>query len=92
MQLVPYAFVVGSVMYVMLCGRVNICFAVGMLSKYQFNLGLEHLTAIKHILKYDESWIKATKYSWSHQATSLCCLSTLREYWACAEVSNDFDL
>ena len=55
MQLVPYAFVVGSVMYVMLCGRVNICFAVGMLSKYQFNLGLEHLTAIKHILKYDES-------------------------------------
>ena len=41
---------------------------------------------------YGESWLKAIKQSWPHQVASLCCLSTLREYWAYAKVSNDFDL
>ena len=41
---------------------------------------------------YDESWFKAIKKWWPYQATSLCCLSTLREYWVYAKVSSDFDL
>ena len=39
-------------MYVMLCTRPDICFAVGMVSKFQSNLGQAHWTAVKYILKY----------------------------------------
>ena len=39
-------------MYAMLCTRLDICFAVGMVSRYQSNSGPEHWTAVKHIMKY----------------------------------------
>ena len=52
MKEVPYASAVGSLMYAMLCTRPDICFAVGMVSRYRSNLGREHWTAVKHILKY----------------------------------------
>ena len=52
MQLVPYAFVEGSLMYAMLCTRLDICFEVGMVSRYQSNLGPKHRTVVKFILKY----------------------------------------
>ena len=52
MQSVPYAFIVGSLMYAMLCTKLDICFEVGMVSRYQSNLGPEHWTTIKHVLKY----------------------------------------
>ena len=52
METIPYASVVGSVMYVMLCTRPNICCSVGIVSRYQSNPGREHWTAVKHILKY----------------------------------------
>ena len=49
---VPYASAVGSLIYAMLCTRPDICFAVGMVSRYQSNPGPEHWIAVKHILKY----------------------------------------
>ena len=52
MRQVPYASIVGSLMYVMLCTRLDICYSVGMIGRYQSNLGLKHWQAIKHILKY----------------------------------------
>ena len=52
MRRVPYAEAVGSLMYAMLCTRPDICFAVGMVSRYQSNPGPEHWTAVKHIMKY----------------------------------------
>ncbi|WJZ97236.1 hypothetical protein VitviT2T_015857 [Vitis vinifera] len=52
MRRVPYASAVGSLMYAMLCTRPNICFAVGVVSRYQSNPGLDHWVAVKHILKY----------------------------------------
>ena len=52
MKTVPYALAIGSLMYVMLCTRPDICFVVGMVSRYQSNPGREHWTAIKHIIKY----------------------------------------
>ncbi|KAG8381639.1 hypothetical protein BUALT_Bualt06G0142500 [Buddleja alternifolia] len=52
MRNVPYASAVGSLMYVMLCTRPDICYAVGMVSRYQSNPGPEHWVAVKHILKY----------------------------------------
>ena len=34
MKIVPYALAVGSLMYVMLCTRSNICYSVGIVSRY----------------------------------------------------------
>ena len=52
MRRVPYASAVGSLMYAMLCTRPDICYAVGIVSRYQSNPGLDHWIAVKHILKY----------------------------------------
>ena len=52
MRQIPYTSAVGSLMYVMLCTRPNICYSVGMVSRYQSNAGPKHWQAVKHILKY----------------------------------------
>ncbi|KAL2524270.1 cysteine-rich RLK (RECEPTOR-like protein kinase) 8 [Abeliophyllum distichum] len=52
MKQVPYASAVGSLVYAMLCTRPDICYTVGIVSRYQSNPGPEHWTAVKHILKY----------------------------------------
>ena len=50
MRHVPYASAVGSLMYA--CTRLDICYVVGIVSRYQSNHGKEHWIAVKHILKY----------------------------------------
>ena len=52
MSRVPYASVVGSLMYAMMCTHLDICFAVGLVSRYQSNPGREHWKAIKRIMRY----------------------------------------
>ena len=52
MRRFPYASAVGSLMYAMLCTRPDICYAVGVVSRYQSNPGPAHWIAVKHILKY----------------------------------------
>ena len=52
MKAVPYAFAVGSLIYAMLCTKLDICFTVGMVSRYQSDPRQEHWTAVKHIIKY----------------------------------------
>ena len=52
MRQVPYASAVRSLMYAMLCTRPDICYSVGMVSRYQSNPGAKHWQAVKHILKY----------------------------------------
>ena len=52
MRRIPYASAVGSLMYAMLCTRPDICYAVGVVSRFQSNPGPEHWVAVKHILKY----------------------------------------
>ena len=42
MKKILYASVVGSLMYAMLCTRPNICYAVGIVSRYQSNPGYDH--------------------------------------------------
>ena len=42
MRKIPYASAVGSLMYAMLCTRPDICYAVGIVSRYQSNPGLKH--------------------------------------------------
>ena len=52
MREIFYASAVGSLVYAMLCTRLDICFAVGMVSRYQSDPGEEHWRAVKHIFKY----------------------------------------
>ena len=52
MRRIPYASTVGSLMYAMLCTRPDICYAVGIVIRYQSNPGMGHWIAVKHILKY----------------------------------------
>ena len=42
MKSVPYASVMGSLMYVMFCTRSDICYVVGIGSRYKSNLGSEY--------------------------------------------------
>ncbi|KAM6556274.1 hypothetical protein CsatB_003293 [Cannabis sativa] len=55
MAKIPYASAVGSLMYAMLCTRPDICYAVGIVSRYQSNPGRVHWNAVKYILKYLKS-------------------------------------
>ncbi|WCJ37925.1 Transposon TyH3 Gag-Pol polyprotein [Euphorbia peplus] len=48
----PYANAIGSIMYVMLCTRPDVAFALNMTSRYQANPGERHWTVVKNILKY----------------------------------------
>ena len=52
MSKVPYASVVGSLMYAMVCTRPNIAHAVGVVSRYMNNPGKEHWMVVKWILRY----------------------------------------
>ena len=52
MARVPYANAVGSLMYAMMCTRPDICYAVGLVSRFHSNPGLAHWKAVKRILRY----------------------------------------
>ncbi|GKE27550.1 retrotransposon protein, putative, ty1-copia subclass [Tanacetum coccineum] len=52
MQNVPYASVVGSIMYVVRCTRPDVTFAQNITSRFQQNLCDLHWTTVKNILKY----------------------------------------
>ncbi|TYJ98755.1 gag/pol protein [Cucumis melo var. makuwa] len=52
MRRIPYASTLGSLMYAMLCTRPDICYVVGIVSRYQSNLGLDRWMTVKIILKY----------------------------------------
>nr|GEW78269.1 retrovirus-related Pol polyprotein from transposon TNT 1-94 [Tanacetum cinerariifolium] len=52
MSKVPYANAVGSIMYLMVCTRPDIAYAVSIVSRYLANPGKNHLKAVKWILKY----------------------------------------
>jgi hypothetical protein len=42
MSRIPYASVIGSLMYAMMCTRPDICYAVGLVNRYQSNPGQKH--------------------------------------------------
>ncbi|KAH9318634.1 hypothetical protein KI387_020403, partial [Taxus chinensis] len=52
MSRVPYANVVGSLMYVMVSTRLDISHAVGVVSRYMAKPGKEHWAAVKWVLQY----------------------------------------
>ncbi|GJZ00371.1 retrotransposon protein, putative, ty1-copia subclass [Tanacetum coccineum] len=52
MQNVPYASVVGSIMYAVRCTRPDVAFTQNITNRFQQNPGELHWTAVKNILKY----------------------------------------
>ena len=52
MESIPYAYVVGSLMYLQTCTRPDISFVVGMLGRYQSNPGIDHWKAAKKVMRY----------------------------------------
>ncbi|KAM0037011.1 putative RNA-directed DNA polymerase [Helianthus debilis subsp. tardiflorus] len=52
MSQIPYASVVGSLMYAQVCTRPDIAYIAGMLGRYQTNPGLDHWKAAKKVLRY----------------------------------------
>ena len=52
MSLVSYASAIGSIMYVMLCTRPNVSYALSVTRKFQSEPGEGHWVVVKNILKY----------------------------------------
>ncbi|XP_050219392.1 secreted RxLR effector protein 161-like [Mercurialis annua] len=52
MKAIPYANVVGSLMYAQICTRPDISFAVGVLGRFQSIPGKDHWIAAKRVLRY----------------------------------------
>ena len=58
MSKVPYFSAIESLMYEMMCKRPNICYVVGLASRFQSNPSIKHWMAMKRILRY----LKGTTY------------------------------
>jgi hypothetical protein len=66
----PYREMIGSVMYLMLCTRPDIAFAVSQLSKYNSCHGQGHHTALLHLFRYLHH-SKSKLITYSSQTTNL---------------------
>ncbi|XP_040987751.1 secreted RxLR effector protein 161-like [Juglans microcarpa x Juglans regia] len=49
---IPYASVVGSLMYAQVCTRLDIAYAISVLSRFQLNPRQEHWKAAKKVMRY----------------------------------------
>lgn len=52
MSQIPYASIIGSIIYAMLCTQSDVLYALSMTRKYQSDLSEPDWTAVKDILKY----------------------------------------
>ena len=52
MSKIRYSSAVRSLMYVMMCTRSDICYVVGLTSRFQSNPGIKHWMAVKRLLRY----------------------------------------
>ena len=51
MKVIPYASTIGSIKYAMLCTRPIVYSALSLAREYNFDLGVDHWTAVKIILR-----------------------------------------
>lgn len=49
---IPYSNAVGSIMYMMICTRPDLAYAISVLSRYMSNHGRLHWDALKCVLRY----------------------------------------
>ena len=61
MKVIPYATVIGSMKYVVLCTRPIVCLAMSLARGYNSDPGVDRWTAVKIILRY----LKRTKEMFS---------------------------
>jgi ABC-type protease/lipase transport system fused ATPase/permease subunit len=54
MSKVPYSSIVSNLMYAMVCTRLDIAHAMGVVRRYMNNLGKEHWMEVKWIPRYLE--------------------------------------
>ena len=79
MSNVPYSTAIGSLMYTMMYTRPDICYVVGMVSRYQANPSIMYWKAVKRIHKY----LKGTSdYSLCYQGKELCLIGYANSEWA----------
>ena len=52
MAKVPYTSAIASLMYAILCTRLDIAYDVSMTSRFQSNLAIKHWITVKAIFKY----------------------------------------
>jgi len=52
MKAYPYASLVGTLMYAQICTRPDIAYVVGVLGRFQSDLGLDHWRVAKKVLRY----------------------------------------
>ena len=52
MNQIPYANIVGSIMYLIICTRPDVAHAISVVSRYMSDPGKEHWLALKWIIKY----------------------------------------
>ena len=52
MMNVLYSHSIGSVIYMMMCTRLDLPYAISVLSRYMSNVGREHKEALKWLLRY----------------------------------------
>ena len=52
MSRIPYSSAVGSLMYAMVCTRLDISHVVGVVSRYMNNPGKEHWDSVNYIIRY----------------------------------------
>ncbi|XP_031287486.1 secreted RxLR effector protein 161-like [Pistacia vera] len=57
MENIPYANVVGSVMYAMISTQPDLSFAISLLSRFMSNPGFEHWLALKWLFRYINSYV-----------------------------------
>ena len=52
MELVPYSNAIGSIIYIMICTRLDISHVVSLVSRFMTNPGRQHWEAVKWIFRY----------------------------------------
>ena len=53
MEVIPYALVIGSIKYAMICTRPIVYLALNLAREYNSDLGVDHWTLVKNILSED---------------------------------------
>ncbi|GJX74858.1 retrotransposon protein, putative, ty1-copia subclass [Tanacetum coccineum] len=89
MQNVPYASVVGSIMYVVRCTRPDVAFAQNITSRFQQNPGDLYWTTIKNILKYLRNTKDMFLVYGVYKAKLFATLSTEAEYITAYDASKE---
>ena len=68
---VPHANAIGSLMYAMVCSRLDIAHSVSVLSKFMANPGRKHWNGVKWLLRYVRGSLGITSYVDSNYARDL---------------------